>query len=1393
MFRKILVVVIILTGIISLYSDERGLTCRDLAEPVNPTGLQATPWQGGAIEISRHAEELNREGWELADSVNIDTFLPAGDRISIEYSGTSHQMTVESLAGELSAEVQDAIDRAPGWIRAELETTLGLLDDELQIFWANVINEVDDPIIDEVAFCIATASDVYLSSDWAYPELYIQNAEMIYEYDQELNYVEVIDYGNSVTDENYYSTTRYWNKSANGIVHQVEVPREIYYWYIVHPKITDEIPAFITPNVLESNSTHDTNIVGPEEGYFWREFLYNYADEGYPILRDYLIQCEYANDFTSGYASAIGACTQWLGQSLVFTSDYERPHQPVRIYRKHIGRCGEHADMRVAIGRIALVPMTSIVCFTVDHTWNEFWDEEWIHWDGGSINSFYMYEQGWGSNFGSVIEVRSDGLMTPVTDKYAPNYATLIVHALDGAGEPIDGARVLIGLRLNGQVTGDNVGWTDNGGIYEFPIGDGHEYWVAMSTAWGNVEYQMVTENTVGGDEYEVQLQIVNTLPQIEFTEIEMPADDEEDYRLVVEFEADNQVIFGNIVMDDTSENTWFYERREQGAVNFFMCDLVQYFSYISDLPFEAFNSISESDFGVFGFDMPNPVYGSWYAVIDNGNNMINPQWVKGSVALYRWEGTGGTAEIMGVVSDAATGEPIAGAEVSAGAFVTETSGEGEYSLEVYPGNYTVIIDHPLYERVRYENIVLSDEEIYELNGELTDDPIKPLNLTVAGDDDTDAVISWEAPSSLMSRSLQGYRIYRLLNEDEFVIENWEELTAEPIVETSYTDLEWLNQAAGEYRFAVNAQYSECSSDFAMSQALAIYMTAEVTLVLSTNSGDEAAGAEITLENTDGVNSPYNYEFLYPSGDILVMPSIWKGNYQMTIALDNFEILETELTIQEDMQLEFELIEQKPGPGFAGVYEYYLSWDAVPQNREFEEYRIYLDGEEPEIAAVIEPGYDLAEAGLDAGEHLVEIYAFYTSGVSEPAIIGFENGTSLEYGQLAYFPFDEDMMDDISGWTGYSDTVVLTETPFGNGADFNGADYITVPANPELTASALHYTTLFWINAESINTGWRGVIGRPGRNQCVWLNADADYLHHRFHTAGNGTNDGAPNTPNGSFHWDEWNQVAIVNDGNRAKTYINGELLAYGDLQSELIADSTDMYIGKSPDSPTAVDYLYGIMDEVRIWDRGLSDYELRHLYMNEVEILGTGTIAGTITDAANGSPLEGVRLEAGIYQVNSDEDGHFEIVVPARTYDIRFILEDYLVQYENDFTVMADEINELNFTFELTGNDGGETADMTSLIICNYPNPLISGQKRNGGTTFRMFLNDNSAQNIRLGIYNIRGQKIKAATMKLSPGKNEYYWDGNNDQDKRCSAGIYFYEIINQEIQERGKLLILR
>jgi len=133
----------------------------------------------------------------------------------------------------LLPESKQAIAKAPKWLRKDLYNVLSRVNELHQPEWASAINDAEDPYIDEIAFAIAHISPEYLSANvagdlYGSAELIMENAEMIYNNAQYLDYVEVVDYGSSTTDEDYYSTTRYKKVNAADDTVQVEVPKEIF-------------------------------------------------------------------------------------------------------------------------------------------------------------------------------------------------------------------------------------------------------------------------------------------------------------------------------------------------------------------------------------------------------------------------------------------------------------------------------------------------------------------------------------------------------------------------------------------------------------------------------------------------------------------------------------------------------------------------------------------------------------------------------------------------------------------------------------------------------------------------------------------------------------------------------------------------------------------------------------------------------------------------------------------------------------------------------------------------------------------------------------------------------------------------------------------------------------
>ncbi len=632
----------------ALNSEEvRGLTNKELfSEKLEVIG-KAKIYSPQIMKTEKTTTDETRENWLLLDSFDFDSFIQPGKHLGVFFDNTDQTIEMISNFETLVPDAVEAIDRAPLWLRPALECTLLQLASDIQQEWADVINEAWDPYIDEIAYCIAHSSAAYLSSIYSYPEIITENVIYMYIADMQLDYVEIVDYGTSTNDENYYSTTLYWKIDENGNLVQMEVPKEIYYMYLVHHKITDEIPAFIDPDVIENNATHTNNIVVPGDGVFWRNFLFNYSDTDYPLLRDCLSNTTVTWDITGNTPDdAIHTIMNWINDSMVFTSNAERPHQPVRIYRKHIGRCGEHADITAAACRSALIPCTSILAISSDHTWNEFWDEEWIHWEpvNNSINNPLVYENGWGWNFFSVFEIKSNGYLTPVTGTYSEGTSTIIIYALDINGDPIDGAKIT--LKVPGW---DNWGYTDKEGKYTFIVGEGRTYYARMDSEIGNDPintsqvYEIVT-NSVNGQTYTYSMNAAGTMSEVLYSSVPTPNDDVDDYQLVVDFTVPEQVISGAIIMDDL-DGTDFYNAIDDGIINFFMTDIVNYAIYSNEQLFDTFNELIGVEDGEVTFDIP--VDESWYGFFDNGFSLNNPQYVTGCASLYEYEETSTDDDIV--------------------------------------------------------------------------------------------------------------------------------------------------------------------------------------------------------------------------------------------------------------------------------------------------------------------------------------------------------------------------------------------------------------------------------------------------------------------------------------------------------------------------------------------------------------------------------------------------------------------------------------------------------------------------------------------------------------------------------------------------------------------------
>ncbi len=553
------------------------------------------------------AEEAGQDGFgeneqNVLDSITTTVQIDAGEMFYIYFDPENLELEAKPPV-DLPDECDQALAIVPEWLRGNLSYKFRQLSEDFQITFANLIlNSPDEKYIDEIAFCVAHSAVENLQDEYFFPELLTHNAQLIYDNDQYLDYVEVVE-------REDYTTVIY--KDRDNV--SLEMPKDIYYWYIVLPKLSDELPTYIDP---DHDHTSDPPIneknygVPPPTGKFWRDWLFYFNDSGHPLLKDYL-----AEAWTLW--EAISKCNNWISGSMSFTSDEERPIQPVRIYRKHIGRCGEYQDMRNAVARAGLIPSTCTCNIAEDHVWNEFWDQRWIHWDG-TVDNPMMYENSWGKKISSVWNTRGDAHIWSVTKKYTLtcNYTATV---LDASGMPVDGALVNV-LTENYYFPDDLLstttwGTTDYSGTVTIPLGDERNFWSSAESDElgsdplnGNTQ---VISNSEAGVNYTYTFNLPLSAPALKASEI-TPGNDDDKFRIDVSYK-----VIANIVK---SENAFTGEEGDlygpSGNIDFFIADSLNFNLYDGGLTFFAYNVDERATSGEISFVLQDE--DTYYAVFPN-------------------------------------------------------------------------------------------------------------------------------------------------------------------------------------------------------------------------------------------------------------------------------------------------------------------------------------------------------------------------------------------------------------------------------------------------------------------------------------------------------------------------------------------------------------------------------------------------------------------------------------------------------------------------------------------------------------------------------------------------------------------------------------------------------
>jgi len=221
---------------------------------------------------------------------------------------------------------------------------------------------------------------------------------------------------------------------------------------------------------------------------------------------------------------------------------------------------------------------------------------------------------------------------------------------------------------------------------------------------------------------------------------------------------------------------------------------------------------------------------------------------------------------------------------------------------------------------------------------------------------------------------------------------------------------------------------------------------------------------------------------------------------------------------------------------------------------------------------------------------------------------------------------------------------------------------------------------------------------------------------------------------------DTWTHLAITFDNTIAtdnlKLYMNGQIVASGNVSGSLGQKDGYLILGNTRYN----DYFYGLMDELRIWNRVLT--------ASEIQAGLQGELAGTETG-----------LEA-YFNFNShcmDMTGNGN--------DGVFMYKESFV--DSDFASVARE-------------DENRKPNKFSLKQ-NYPNPF------NPETIIQFSIPNRSHVNI--AIYDIQGKKLETLVNNIhNAGEHSIKWNAIH-----YSAGIYFYRISTSNLTKTKKCILMK
>ncbi|MHC4537419.1 MAG: LamG-like jellyroll fold domain-containing protein, partial [Planctomycetota bacterium] len=216
----------------------------------------------------------------------------------------------------------------------------------------------------------------------------------------------------------------------------------------------------------------------------------------------------------------------------------------------------------------------------------------------------------------------------------------------------------------------------------------------------------------------------------------------------------------------------------------------------------------------------------------------------------------------------------------------------------------------------------------------------------------------------------------------------------------------------------------------------------------------------------------------------------------------------------------------------------------------------------------------------------------YFNPVTE--IIPVNPGTE---GLVAYYNFENDA-NDSSGNENHGALVgdpvfVNGPTGYGTALEFNGDDYVDC-GNGDTLQIQDAITMSFWFKVVAFENTWEAMLSKGDTAYRVSRgpgDGDATHMGISGTTGGGGSGwfNGATIITGG-----QWHHFAGTYDGAEGRIYIDGVLDATTEATGQINIETENFWIGNN--SQNVDRFFHGVMDEVMLYNRALSDLEVMYL-----------------------------------------------------------------------------------------------------------------------------------------------------------------------------------------------------